>query len=93
MDTWFNSIPSDQTVDVDTGEIRAVVPGYYSQQFGRFVCLSARLCFKTNGGNISKSLDSKMKYKIVIQYKHVVSIKTLVLVANCSFRSVKNHRA
>ena len=38
MDTWFNSIPSDQTVDIDTGEIRAVVPGYYSEPFGKIDC-------------------------------------------------------
>ena len=39
MDTWFNSIPSDQTVDVDTGEIRAVVPGYYSEPFGKITLI------------------------------------------------------
>ena len=39
MDTWFNSIPSDQTVDIDTGEIRAVVPGYYSEPFGKITLI------------------------------------------------------
>ena len=35
IDTFFSAIPNDQTVDVDTGELRAVVPGYYSQPFGK----------------------------------------------------------
>lgn len=39
LDTWFNRIPGDQTVDVDTGEIRALVPGYYSEPFGIFYIL------------------------------------------------------
>jgi len=39
LDTWFSAIPSDQKVDENTGELRAVVPGYYSEPFGW--CLSA----------------------------------------------------
>lgn len=36
LDTWFNYIPSDQVVDMDTGELHASVPGYYSQPYGEF---------------------------------------------------------
>lgn len=34
LDTFFEYIPSDQTVDRDSGELHSVVPGYYAEEFG-----------------------------------------------------------